>query len=98
MEEKSSRFKRICVFCGSSPGKKSSYQEAAVQLGNELVKTDSFSPLLFMATQCLSHFLNAMETLIICCDTEFSRNPFETYLERVKSNHPRKILITMINF
>ncbi|KAJ8639690.1 hypothetical protein MRB53_016384 [Persea americana] len=38
MEEKSSRFKRICVFCGSSPGKKSSYQEAAVQLGNELVE------------------------------------------------------------
>ncbi|XP_068661939.1 cytokinin riboside 5'-monophosphate phosphoribohydrolase LOG7-like [Aristolochia californica] len=38
MEERKSRFKRICVFCGSSPGKKSSYQEAAVQLGNELVE------------------------------------------------------------
>ncbi|XP_068658595.1 cytokinin riboside 5'-monophosphate phosphoribohydrolase LOG7 [Aristolochia californica] len=38
MEERKSRFKRICVFCGSSPGKKISYQEAAVQLGNELVE------------------------------------------------------------
>ncbi|XP_077230399.1 cytokinin riboside 5'-monophosphate phosphoribohydrolase LOG7 [Tasmannia lanceolata] len=38
MEDMKSRFKRICVFCGSSPGKKVSYQEAAVQLGNELVE------------------------------------------------------------
>ncbi|XP_078153418.1 putative cytokinin riboside 5'-monophosphate phosphoribohydrolase LOGL10 [Carex rostrata] len=33
-----SRFKRVCVFCGSSPGKKASYQVAAIQLGNELVE------------------------------------------------------------
>ncbi|XP_031498325.1 cytokinin riboside 5'-monophosphate phosphoribohydrolase LOG7-like [Nymphaea colorata] len=33
-----SRFKRICVFCGSSPGKKMSYQEAAVELGKEMVE------------------------------------------------------------
>ncbi|CAM0903769.1 unnamed protein product [Alopecurus aequalis] len=32
-----SRFRRICVFCGSSKGKKTSYQEAAVELGGELV-------------------------------------------------------------
>ncbi|XVE79785.1 hypothetical protein DITRI_Ditri14bG0083800 [Diplodiscus trichospermus] len=32
-----SKFKRICVFCGSSPGKKSSYKEAAIELGRELV-------------------------------------------------------------
>ncbi|KAL9331967.1 hypothetical protein ACSQ67_001577 [Phaseolus vulgaris] len=32
-----SKFNRICVFCGSSPGKKSSYQDAAIELGNELV-------------------------------------------------------------
>ena len=32
-----SKFERICVFCGSSQGKKSSYQDAAVDLGNELV-------------------------------------------------------------
>ncbi|KAK3226973.1 hypothetical protein Dsin_006835 [Dipteronia sinensis] len=38
MEETKSRFKRICVFCGSSSGKKSSYQEAAIELGKELVE------------------------------------------------------------
>ncbi|KAJ4777464.1 Cytokinin riboside 5'-monophosphate phosphoribohydrolase [Rhynchospora pubera] len=32
-----SRFKRICVFCGSSSGRKRSYQDAAIELGNELV-------------------------------------------------------------
>ncbi|ESW04264.1 hypothetical protein PHAVU_011G080600 [Phaseolus vulgaris] len=32
-----SRFKRICVFCGSSPGNKSSYQDAAIELAKELV-------------------------------------------------------------
>ncbi|QCE05975.1 cytokinin riboside 5'-monophosphate phosphoribohydrolase LOG3 [Vigna unguiculata] len=32
-----SKFKRVCVFCGSSPGKKRSYQDAAIELGNELV-------------------------------------------------------------
>lgn len=37
MEETKSRFQRICVFCGSSSGKKPSYQEAAVELGKELV-------------------------------------------------------------
>ncbi|KAG6437186.1 hypothetical protein SASPL_102097 [Salvia splendens] len=36
--EKESRFKRICVFCGSSSGKKPSYQEAAVDLGKQLVE------------------------------------------------------------
>ncbi|KAL9228052.1 hypothetical protein vseg_003670 [Gypsophila vaccaria] len=36
-KNKQSRFKRICVFCGSSQGKKSSYQEAATELGKELV-------------------------------------------------------------
>ncbi|CAL9206622.1 unnamed protein product [Musa hybrid cultivar] len=33
-----SRFRRVCVFCGSSPGKKASYQLAATQLGHELVQ------------------------------------------------------------
>ncbi|KAJ0704714.1 hypothetical protein HanPI659440_Chr14g0565651 [Helianthus annuus] len=32
-----SKFKRICVFCGSSQGKKTSYQDAAIELGKELV-------------------------------------------------------------
>ncbi|KAG0492142.1 hypothetical protein HPP92_005255 [Vanilla planifolia] len=30
-------FRRICVFCGSRPGKKASYREAAIDLGKELV-------------------------------------------------------------
>ncbi|KAG9134648.1 hypothetical protein Leryth_000972 [Lithospermum erythrorhizon] len=38
MEENNSKFKTICVFCGSSPGKKPSYQEAAIDLGKELVE------------------------------------------------------------
>ncbi|KMT06255.1 hypothetical protein BVRB_7g161800 [Beta vulgaris subsp. vulgaris] len=36
-EIKQSKFGRICVFCGSSQGKKISYQEAATELGKELV-------------------------------------------------------------
>ncbi|KAK4481435.1 hypothetical protein RD792_012327 [Penstemon davidsonii] len=35
---KQSRFKRICVFCGSSPGKNPSYHLAAIQLGKQLVE------------------------------------------------------------
>ncbi|CAD6212911.1 unnamed protein product [Miscanthus lutarioriparius] len=37
MTMKQSRFKRICVFCGSSQGKKRSYHDSAIELGNELV-------------------------------------------------------------
>ncbi|KAL2933191.1 Cytokinin riboside 5'-monophosphate phosphoribohydrolase LOG4 [Bienertia sinuspersici] len=37
IEIKQSKFRRICVFCGSSQGKKPSYQEAATELGKELV-------------------------------------------------------------
>ncbi|KAG2645028.1 cytokinin riboside 5'-monophosphate phosphoribohydrolase LOG3-like isoform X1 [Panicum virgatum] len=33
----SSRFRRVCVFGGSSSGKRSSYRDAAVELGRELV-------------------------------------------------------------
>ncbi|XP_073111375.1 cytokinin riboside 5'-monophosphate phosphoribohydrolase LOG1 isoform X1 [Elaeis guineensis] len=36
-EMNQSKFKRICVFCGSSQGKKRSYQDAAIELGKELV-------------------------------------------------------------
>ncbi|KAK6147332.1 hypothetical protein DH2020_018244 [Rehmannia glutinosa] len=39
-EDKKSRFKRICVFCGSSSGNKPTYQEAAVELGNQLKRID----------------------------------------------------------
>ena len=34
---KGSKFSRVCVFCGSSSGRKVSYQDAAVGLGKELV-------------------------------------------------------------
>ncbi|KAL1813209.1 hypothetical protein DCAR_0625507 [Daucus carota subsp. sativus] len=36
-ETQQSKFGRICVFCGSSQGKKTSYQDAAIQLAQELV-------------------------------------------------------------
>ncbi|CAL9124116.1 Cytokinin riboside 5'-monophosphate phosphoribohydrolase [Musa troglodytarum] len=36
-EATASKFTRICVFCGSSQGKKRSYQDAAIELGKELV-------------------------------------------------------------
>ncbi|KAJ9704566.1 hypothetical protein PVL29_002903 [Vitis rotundifolia] len=39
MEEKVvySRFKSVCVFCGSSTGKRNCYRDAAIELGQELV-------------------------------------------------------------
>ena len=36
--ERRSRFRRICVYCGSAKGKKASYQDAAIDLGNQLVR------------------------------------------------------------
>lgn len=36
--EKKRKFKRICVFCGSRAGYKSSFSEAALELGKELVR------------------------------------------------------------
>ncbi|CAM6083347.1 unnamed protein product [Calypogeia fissa] len=35
---KTSRFKRICVFCGASAGKKTLYSNVALELGNEMVR------------------------------------------------------------
>ncbi|CAM0953324.1 unnamed protein product [Alopecurus aequalis] len=37
-ERRASRFRRICVYCGSAKGRKASYQDAAVELGKELVE------------------------------------------------------------
>ncbi|KAG1346173.1 hypothetical protein COCNU_06G000020 [Cocos nucifera] len=34
--EKRSSFRRICVYCGSKEGKKTSYREAAIELGKEM--------------------------------------------------------------
>ncbi|XP_050367137.1 cytokinin riboside 5'-monophosphate phosphoribohydrolase LOG8 [Argentina anserina] len=36
--EESSKFKKICVFCGSNSGHKQVFSDAALELGNELVK------------------------------------------------------------
>ncbi|KNA14979.1 hypothetical protein SOVF_102370 [Spinacia oleracea] len=33
-----SKFKRVCVFCGSNPGNRQVFSDAAIELGNELVK------------------------------------------------------------
>ncbi|XP_072968061.1 cytokinin riboside 5'-monophosphate phosphoribohydrolase LOG-like [Typha angustifolia] len=39
IEERSrSRFRRICVYCGSQSGRKPGYRDAAVELGKELVE------------------------------------------------------------
>lgn len=39
--ERRSRFRRICVYCGSAKGKNPSYQDAAVDLGNLLVSNQA---------------------------------------------------------
>lgn len=33
-----SKFKSVCVFCGSSIGKRDCYRDAAIELAQELVK------------------------------------------------------------
>ena len=58
------RFRRICVFCGSSQGKKKSYQDAAVELGEELVRLLRFSPLNLARRQL--HHLSACMRLCEC--------------------------------
>lgn len=58
-----SKFKRICVFCGSSQGKKSSYQDAAIELGKELVIFSCRRSLHFNFTCFVSIlFINVPET------------------------------------
>ncbi|KAM7509015.1 hypothetical protein LguiA_019468 [Lonicera macranthoides] len=37
-EKKKRKFKRICVFCGSRAGYKSSFSDAAIELGKQLVE------------------------------------------------------------
>ncbi|GAV86061.1 Lysine_decarbox domain-containing protein [Cephalotus follicularis] len=37
-DEKNRRFKRICVFCGSKAGYKSSFSDATLELGKQLVE------------------------------------------------------------
>uniref|UniRef100_A0A7C9D817 Cytokinin riboside 5'-monophosphate phosphoribohydrolase n=1 Tax=Opuntia streptacantha TaxID=393608 RepID=A0A7C9D817_OPUST len=45
VEVASSRFKRVCVFCGSSTGKREAYREAAVELGQELLTGETVGEL-----------------------------------------------------
>lgn len=55
--EKRSRFRRICVFCGSQCGKKPSYQEAAIELGKELVTMCFLNQVAYFREQSLFSFL-----------------------------------------
>lgn len=73
MEDTKSKFKRICVFCGSSSGKKPTYQEAAVQLGRELVtysflSSTYFSPFynILMLHRTLASFLFRVKFINFC--------------------------------
>lgn len=43
-----SRFKRVCVFCGSSTGKRICYRDAAIELAQELVSSFFFFWLIFL--------------------------------------------------
>lgn len=52
-----SRFKRVCVFCGSSPGKSPSYQLAAIQLGKQLVIHHPLQRLLYIFLPGIQAFL-----------------------------------------
>jgi hypothetical protein len=54
-----SRFRRICVFCGSSHGKKMSYQDAAIELGKEMV---SFALLLYPFMRTSRSFYSVWST------------------------------------
>lgn len=40
--QSSSRFRRICVFCGSSNGRKDVFAHEALSLGRELVSEDTY--------------------------------------------------------
>lgn len=67
-EVKASRFKRVCVFCGSSQGKKASYQEAAIELGKVLVKTKIFSfPILYVITSINVPIVDGAVNVYVMC-------------------------------
>lgn len=61
--KQSSRFKRVCVFCGSSAGKNPSYQLAALHLAKELVIHYIFLsfPFEFGNRYCISYENHAIE-------------------------------------
>ncbi|XP_038886789.1 cytokinin riboside 5'-monophosphate phosphoribohydrolase LOG1-like isoform X3 [Benincasa hispida] len=49
-----SRFKRVCVFCGSSAGKRNCYREAAVELAGELIGSCLWRRKYWLNGTCLS--------------------------------------------
>ena len=69
MVAKRSRFERVCVFCGSSPGNKASYQLAAIQLAHELVAPSSSSNMSFFI---LFHFSFSMYVCMMLMKVERS--------------------------
>lgn len=54
MEESNARskFKRICVFCGSNSGRRKVFSDAALELGNELVCFFSYTLKSFLGCVC----------------------------------------------
>ena len=70
-EMRQSKFRRICVFCGSSQGRKSSYQDAAIDLGNQLVFFFFFFFFFFnlflsISMLCFSSLLSGIIWLCFC--------------------------------
>ena len=65
-EMRQSRFKSICVFCGSSQGKKSSYQDSAIELGKELVYICSLLLCTYYGFHCGMLGLSLMPLLGFC--------------------------------
>lgn len=54
-----SKFKRVCVFCGSHSGNRRVFSDAALELGNELVCSTCF-----FLTACVSWFCDGFWLLI----------------------------------
>ncbi|KAK4778713.1 hypothetical protein SAY86_006241 [Trapa natans] len=61
MVKQTSRFRRVCVFCGSSSGNRPSYQLAALQLAKQLVRYIYI---------CLFGFLYFFLWIIFACQVE----------------------------
>ncbi|KAI3447589.1 hypothetical protein Pfo_004254 [Paulownia fortunei] len=62
-EVEASKFKRICVFCGSSQGKKTSYQEAAIELGKVLASL-KYLQLVFFLKWIRTYYLNVLQQVL----------------------------------
>ena len=58
-----SKFKRVCVFCGSNSGHRKVFSDAALDLGNELVSFFS-NPLSFTIDCVIRLFLNVLVSVV----------------------------------